>query len=217
VTKSKKDKTGELSPLDEDLAKAASEAERPLPEPSPDEVAAGAMFGDETGEGAESPAPAGETNVEAGRLKKELDELQSQADEYLDGWQRARAEFANYKKRMEREQEEARSRAAASVIATFLPIVDDLARALRDRPEPQDFDPWIEGIDLIYRKMSALIEAEGVTTIEAEGQTFDPQLHEAVTYEANDGYSEGQIIEVIQQGYRLGDRILRPARVRVAK
>lgn len=157
----------------------------------------------------------GEPTVQ--QLKDQLDEAKAQAEEYLDGWQRARAEFANYKKRMTREQEEARIRIAGNTISRYLGVVDDLERALRERPADGESAAWSAGIELIYRKMMALLEAEGVEVIQAQGEQFDPNLHEALSHEDSDDHEEGQVIEVIQPGYRMGDRILRPALVRVAK
>ncbi len=150
-------------------------------------------------------------------IQSELESIQAQADEYLDGWQRARAEFANYKRRIEREQAEARDRIAGNTLVRFLGVMDDLERALKDRPSDGDAASWAEGIELIYRKLSALFIAEGVEEILADGTSFDPALHEALSHEESDEHAEGQVIEVVQRGYRMGDRVLRPALVRVAK
>ncbi len=156
------------------------------------------------------------TPEEAEALRHELSQWQAKANEYLEGWQRTRADFSNYKKRVERDQAQVYQNAAASVILKFLEILDDLERALKNRPQQGDGAAWADGIELIYRKLSAILEAEGVTPIQAEGQFFDPLYHEAVVREENSGLESGQIIEVIKQGYRLGDRVLRPAQVRVA-
>jgi len=150
-------------------------------------------------------------------IQSELESIQAQADEYLDGWQRARAEFANYKRRIEREQAEARDRIAGNTLIRFLGVMDDLERALKDRPSDGDAASWAEGIELIYRKLSALFIAEGVEEILADGTSFNPALHEALSHEESDDHAEGQVIEVVQRGYRMGDRVLRPALVRVAK
>ncbi len=146
-----------------------------------------------------------------------LDEVQAKADEYLDGWQRSRAEFANYKKRIEREREEERSRIKGEILIRYIGIVDDLERALKDRPQQEELASWAEGIDLIYRKLKTILESEGITRIEAEGKQFDPNYHEAITQVESDDHQEGEIVEVIQQGYQIGERVLRPALVRVAK
>jgi len=232
VTKRKKHHHDEaLSPLDEEMAEAAPEA-APVPLPSAEEVESASIF---TEEGT-APLPALPADLASHRASHrashpegdpegdregdpggETAELRAKADEYLDGWQRARAEFANYKKRIERDQEEARGRAAAALLAKILPVEDDLRRAVRERPEAEGYPHWADGIDLIQRKLAALLEAEGVEVIPADGVAFDPALHEAVTYEPSNDHKEGEIIEVIQQGYRLGERVLRPARVRVAR
>jgi molecular chaperone GrpE len=151
------------------------------------------------------------------RLKAELEELRSEANEYLDGWQRARAEFANYKKRIEREQEEARERIAGEIIARYLGVFDDLERALQERPTEGDGKVWSDGIKLIHQKLKSILESEGVEIVLAEGEPFDPTLHEAISYEESDDHEDGQVIAVVQQGYKLGDRLIRPAIVRVAK
>lgn len=150
-------------------------------------------------------------------LQRHLEATQAKADEYLDGWQRARAEFANYKKRIEREQAIIYQNTAGNVIKRFLEVADDLERALKNRPNDQEGAQWANGIELIYRKVLATIEGEGVTRIEPNGQFFDPTYHEAISQEDSPGYESGQIIEVLQPGYMLGERVLRPARVRVAR
>lgn len=150
-------------------------------------------------------------------LVAELEEWQGKAEEYLDGWQRARAEFANYKKRVERDQAQVYKNASGMVIKRFLDILDDLELALKERPLDGDGASWADGIELIYKKLKSILEAEGVQAMEAEGHQFDPNLHEAVTNEDNPDFESGQIIEVVKQGYLLGDRVLRPAVVRVAK
>ncbi|OGO29320.1 MAG: nucleotide exchange factor GrpE [Chloroflexi bacterium RBG_16_52_11] len=150
-------------------------------------------------------------------LKGELEAWQSRANEYLDGWQRSRAEFANYKKRQEREQSLLYQNAAGTIIKRYLEVLDDLDRALKNRPQDGDGAAWAAGIELIYRKLSSILESEGVVVMQAEGQSFDPNLHEAISQEDNHQYESGQIIEVIKQGYLIGDRVLRPALVRIAR
>jgi molecular chaperone GrpE len=150
-------------------------------------------------------------------LQNELNEAKAKADEYLDGWQRTLAEFANYKKRLEREQEQIYQNAVGNVVKRYLPIVDDLERALNNRPANNDDTAWLAGIHLIYQKMLAALEVDGIKVMEAEGQLFDPNLHEAIATVPSDDRESGQIIEVLQKGYLLGDRVLRPALVRVAE
>ncbi|MDD2696050.1 MAG: nucleotide exchange factor GrpE [Anaerolineales bacterium] len=150
-------------------------------------------------------------------LHARLTELQEKADEYLDGWQRARAEFANYKKRVERDQAQVYQSAVGSIAKRYLEVLDDLELALKNRPQSGDGAEWAAGIELIYRKLLNFLEAEGVIQMQADGQAFDPNLHEAISSDETDGIPAGQIIEVLRQGYLLGERVLRPATVRVAR
>jgi molecular chaperone GrpE len=150
-------------------------------------------------------------------LQTEVERLQKESAEYLDGWQRARAEFANLKKRVEREKSEMRERIISEIISHYLDVLDDYDRALKDRPEENVDEAWIAGLEMIRQKLKAVLESEGVEVIPAEGMDFDPNLHDAISYEDSEEYENGQIIEVIKQGYRLGDRVIRPAVVRVAK
>lgn len=149
-------------------------------------------------------------------LEDEVDASRDEAQEYLEGWQRSRAEFANYKKRIMREKKDIHKVARAEVIKLYLDIADDLGRALQDRPEEGEGAAWAKGIELIYKKLLTRLESEGVERMDAEGEIFDPNIHEAVFQEENDQYESGRVIEVIQDGYYLGDKVLRPALVRVA-
>lgn len=148
-------------------------------------------------------------------LEARLAEAESKSSEYLDGWQRARAEFMNYKNRIERDQALTAEMMRAQNIKKFLPVVDDLERALANRPA--EAEAWVSGIELVYRKLLAVLDGEGVKRIEAVGQPFDPNLHEAISMEPADGFESGQVIGVVQQGYKIGDRVIRPAMVRVAQ
>lgn len=154
---------------------------------------------------------------EIDELRQELAQQQSKAEEYLDGWQRARAEFANYKKRVERDQAQAYQTAAGTILKRYLEVIDDLERALKNRPKEGEGMAWASGVELIYNKLLSILESEGVRQFRSDGQDFDPNFHEAVTSEDSDAHESGQIIEVLQQGYLLGERVLRPALVRVAR
>ena len=151
---------------------------------------------------------------ELGLLSEQLAQAERQAAEYLDGWQRAQAEFANYKRRLERDNAAFREIARGDVIKRFLPVVDDLERALAARPSGDE--AWVGGIELVYRKLLGILDSEGLQRIEAEGKAFDPNLHEAISHEHNEDFESGHVIEVVQQGYMLGDRVIRHAMVRVA-
>lgn len=150
-------------------------------------------------------------------LRQALESTLTKSEEYLDGWQRSRAEFANYKKRVERDQAQLYQTTSGAIIKRYLEIIDDLERALNNRPHEGEGAAWSEGIELIYRKLLSILENEGVLVMKAQGEQFDPNLHEAISSEENEEYHSGQIIEVIKQGYTLGYRVLRPALVRVAR
>jgi len=149
-------------------------------------------------------------------LRQELEQTKAREAEYLDGWQRARAELANARKRFQRDQEQAYSVAAGQVLTRLLPIVDDLERAFSTLPHNLAGLTWIGGILLIQRKLGLILEQEGVVPIEAVGQAFDPFTHEAVTHEPSDTVPEGHVISEVQKGYKMGDRVLRPSLVRVS-
>lgn len=153
----------------------------------------------------------------ASELAEQLAQAQAQAAEYLDNWRRATADLSNARKRMQREMEELRLAAAERVFEKLLPIVDDIERAFTVVPAEQANSDWVNGFRMIQRKVQAFLESEGVQVVSAEGQTFDPALHHAITHEEAEGYTEGQIIGEVARGYRLGDKVLRPALVRVAK
>jgi molecular chaperone GrpE len=149
-------------------------------------------------------------------LRQELEEARAKESEYLDGWQRARAELANARKRFQREQEQVYTNAQGDMLARLLPIVDDLERAFETLPNNLSGLTWIAGILLIQRKLQLLLEQEGVSAIEVLGQEFEPFMHQAVTYESSETVPEGHIITELQKGYKLGDRVLRPSMVRVS-
>jgi molecular chaperone GrpE len=149
-------------------------------------------------------------------LQAELEKAQAQASEYLDGWQRARAEFANFKRRVEAEREEIRCRSNEALLLKLLPVVDDFERAMQVVPVEMSEAPWVSGVAMILGKLQALLESENVTPVPTVGQPFDPQWHEAMMQEETDEYPDGTVILEMRKGYRLGDRTLRPALVKVA-
>lgn len=149
-------------------------------------------------------------------LEESNKEIEAKAEEYLDGWQRSRAEFANYKKRVLKEHTEIHQLARGEVIKLYLDIADDLERALQDRPEQGDGNSWADGIEIIFQKLQTRFETEGITPMNALGEEFDPNIHEALMKEESDEYESGKIIEVVQEGYWIGEKVLRPAVVRVA-
>lgn len=158
-----------------------------------------------------------EPSDELAALRQRLEEEQAKAAEYLDGWQRARAELVNARKRWERESAQTYANALADSAARLLSVIDDFERAIRTMPNNLSGLTWIDGILLIYRKLQTILEQQGVVPIEAEpGTPFDPTYHQAVTHEPHDTYEAGTVIGEFQKGYKLGDRIVRPALVRVS-
>ena len=150
-------------------------------------------------------------------LQQEIANTETKAQEYLNGWQRARAEFANFKKRVDRDQASVRQMAAANIYKNYLEVIDDLERALKDRPEDSEGAAWSSGIELIYRKLLSNMEVDGITVMVTQGKFFDPNFHEAISSEETDEFESGQIIEVLKNGYMVRDKVLRPALVRVAQ
>jgi molecular chaperone GrpE len=160
------------------------------------------------------PEIASEETSTPDELQKQLDEATSLAAEYKDGWQRSVADFQNYKRRVDAEKAETYQTAVGNIIKSYLPVLDDLERALSARPADL---AWADGIELIGRKLQSILEAEGLKRIETEGQMFDPNFHEAVSQEPSENHTSGQIIAVVRNGYMLGDKVIRPAMVRVAQ
>ncbi|HEY8868253.1 MAG TPA: nucleotide exchange factor GrpE [Candidatus Limnocylindrales bacterium] len=156
--------------------------------------------------------------AEIDRLTGELQAARKSADEYLNALQRERAEFLNYKRRVADERQAMLGLAAESLLSKVLALADDFDRAIESRPESVGNDSWVEGIVAIDRKLRQLLESEGVTAIEAEpGQPFNPRLHDAIVNVPGTGRREGEIVDEIRRGYRLRDRVLRPALVAVAE
>ncbi len=148
----------------------------------------------------------------------ELETLRREREEYLGALQRERAEFQNFRRRTAEEREAMLGLAGEDLIRKVLALADDFDRAIDHRPEAIADDPWVEGITAIDRKLRALLESEGVTAIEASpGTHFDPRIHEAVANVPNTGRPGGEIVDELRRGYRLRDRVIRPALVAVAE
>ena len=153
------------------------------------------------------------TQTEAEPEADELATVTRERDEYLDALQRVKAEFDNYRRRAARDQESLVARAHEGLVRQLLPILDDLERALEAAAEHEEAK-LEEGVRLVHRSLRELLQKEGLTEVEANGK-FDPHVHEALLSQPSEA-EEGTVIEVVQKGYTLGDRVVRPARVVVA-
>jgi molecular chaperone GrpE len=151
------------------------------------------------------------------QARAEADEQRRKAESYLDLAQRAQADFVNYKRRTATELEQKVKEANASLLTQLLPAFDDLQLALNNIPVDLADQAWPKGIELISQKLDRLLQLQGLQRIGGEGDPFDPHVHEAVAYESHPVYDEGQVASVYRVGYRLNDRVLRPAQVVVAR
>ena len=157
-------------------------------------------------DGAAAPDAGGET----------LDSVRKQRDEYYDLLLRKTAEFENYRKRIERERRDLSEYAGADILKAVLPLVDDLERALQAAATTDSVAAIRTGVELILKQLIDLLKKKGVTPIESVGQDFDPHIHQAVTQEVSEDHREGEVMQELARGYKLGDRLLRPAMVKVA-
>jgi molecular chaperone GrpE len=145
----------------------------------------------------------------------EVEKLRTERDQYLDRLARLQAEFDNFRKRNAREQQEYRDYAVADALKTFLPILDSLDRAAKS--DATDVDQLRSGVELIDRQFHDALSKLGVQPIQAEGETFDPNFHQAIQMEETDAAPDNTVLGELQRGYKIKDRLLRPAMVRVAR
>ncbi|MCS6836018.1 MAG: nucleotide exchange factor GrpE [Anaerolineae bacterium] len=146
-----------------------------------------------------------------------LEQAEREARANLEGWQRERADFQNYKRRMEQQLREAKELGAHDAIRRMLPIIDDFSRAVDNIPTDLVGNPWVNGTAMILKKFDKLLEELSVQIVDPIGQPFDPRLHEAVGMdEASEAYPSGTVTATLQRGYVSGERVLRQALVRVA-
>jgi molecular chaperone GrpE len=149
-------------------------------------------------------------------LEQALAASQQQAKEYLENWQRERADFVNYKKRAERELRESQEYARINALTTLLPVIDDFDLAMTNLPDELKDQPWLEGVAAIQRKFNRILDEHGIVVIDPVGEPFDPNQHEALGMDSDTDQESGHVTMTLQKGYRCGDRVLRPALVRVA-
>jgi len=153
---------------------------------------------------------------EVAALRSQAQEWQAKADEWLDQYRRGLAEFANYRKRQERDREQQRTAIKVDVVRRLLPIIDDLELALLHVPADLQGTGWFEGVALILRKMNAVLSEYGVEPIEAVGRPFNPNYHEAMLQGASDEYAAGMVMKELRKGYQIGDQVIRASQVQVS-
>jgi molecular chaperone GrpE len=210
---SEEEKSAEITELDaaEDVEEAVTtetDESAAAPTEIEDEKAADEMEVSE-----EETAAAAPTELEA-----ELEEVRQEAAKNLENWQRAAAELANYKRRQEEQRKFQRDRIKSEVLEGVVSALDDMDLAFQNLPEELDGQlvGWVEGFRLVQRKLDKILDEQNVMIITTNGK-FDPNFHEAVSYEDSEAHEEGDIIGELRKGYQIGNRIIRPALVRVAK
>lgn len=155
--------------------------------------------------------------TEADTIQADLEQAQAQAAEYLDSLRRLKAEFENFRKRMLREQSEFIKFASQGLILELLPVVDNFERALEHNAEGGHLEEYRKGLSLVRAQLLEALAKEGLSVIDSVGQPFDPHRHEAVMQEESDEFPEGTVVRELEKGYVLKDRVIRPAKVTVAK
>lgn len=172
---------------------------------------------------AETTAEAGGATGEEGtstesveELKARIEALSAQSEEYMQRLARSQADFDNFRKRTVREKEELGKYASSKLIAELIPVIDNFGRALDTRPEGEASESFVKGVEMIYRQFDSVLQAEGLTTMETVGQPFNPEFHQAVMQVESDEHEEGIVVEELQKGYMLKDKVLRPAMVKVS-
>jgi molecular chaperone GrpE len=168
---------------------------------------------------AEQPEQEGTSNiipVSPQQEEQPLTSEQQKVEECMDMLRRTQADFVNYRRRTNQEQAEGRVAAQSALLSQLLPVLDDLRRALEAAPAELNEHPWVQGLFLVARRLTTQLEQLGVRQIGTPGEHFDPHVHEAITTQVQPDVSEGTVLRVMQPGYALGERIIRPAQVSVA-
>ncbi|UCD08405.1 MAG: nucleotide exchange factor GrpE [Dehalococcoidales bacterium] len=143
-------------------------------------------------------------------LKQSLVEEKTKAEEYLANWQRTQADFINYRRRNDKEKEELGEYSRAAIVQCVLPILDDFERAISAMPDQEVDSNWVEGVRMIEKKLRTILESEGLSCIEAVGESFDPYQHEAVRQESGE---EGVVLDEVQKGYKFNEKVIRASQV----
>jgi len=168
-------------------------------------------------EGGEVPREPARSAKTAAEQPSDVDAIRSERDDYLERLKRARADFDNYRKRVERERREWKEQMLADLVGDLLPILDDFERALSALTEKQGESEWTQGIEMIHGEITRYLRSRGVEPIAPEGEPFDPAISEAVFQEEREDAPDKTVLSVVRRGYRIGDRIVRPAQVVIAR
>jgi len=186
----------------------------------PDEEAAGEPQ-QQADSGSSEPAPAETSTEESVEVPADLEDetaaLRAERDGYLDDLKRIKAEFENYRKRILKEQTEFVERASASLVSSLLPVLDNFDLAVSAAEDTKEFDKMLRGIEMVYGELKEVLKGEGLRPIEARGQRFDPNLHEAALEVPGAEEGELEVVEVLRPGYTFKGRVLRPAMVKVRR
>ncbi|MEF3272970.1 MAG: nucleotide exchange factor GrpE [Chloroflexus sp.] len=192
---------------------SGADTDKPVAASADDLVADGRLVDNVASESVEAPTDPATVITD---LQQRLAQAEAQVAEYKDQWMRAVADYRNFKRRTETERAELIRNAGAAIILKLLPVLDDFERAMASVPPEIAETAWWQGTQLIAQKLRTILESEGVKPIEALGQDFDPNLHEAVIYEEAEG-QDGKVIAELQRGYMLHDRVIRPSMVKVGR
>jgi molecular chaperone GrpE len=203
-----------------DGASAGTAASPPYPGQGPAAAGEGERAeGGPSGEAAAGgpSAAASETAERGSDLAAQLEAERAKANEYLEQWRRAAADFANFKRRTEQDRAEMAKLFNESLVKALLPVLDNFERALAAIPDDLKSHSWVEGVSLTEKQLRDTLQKEGLRAIEAVGHKFDPNLHEAVAHDVSDEHEEDSVIEEFQKGYKLHDRVIRPSMVKVSR
>lgn len=156
------------------------------------------------------------TEESAEQLQVEIETLTAQVDDYAQRLARSQADFDNFRKRTIREKEELGKYASSKLITELVPVIDNFGRALDTLPEGEGAESFVKGVQMIYRQFESVLQAEGLTAMNSVGEAFNPEFHQAVMQVESDEHEEGIVVEELQKGYMLKDKVLRPAMVKVS-
>ncbi|MCP3772594.1 nucleotide exchange factor GrpE [Paenibacillus sp. MZ04-78.2] len=190
---------------------------RPETDVETKEQEAGATYGDGAStEGAADTEQATSQSEAQEAVHLEVEELKKQAEENHQRFLRAQADFDNFRRRTQKEKEEFAKYASFKLIEQLLPVVDNFDRALAASKDSSDYEALTKGIDMIFRQLEQVLTSEGLQKMEAVGQPFNPEYHQAIMQVESDEYEEGIVVEEVQAGYLLKDKVIRPAMVKVS-